>query len=49
MQRVIEDIWSNVRVLPGVIDLNLVALIDRRFPVVCGISIAECRKPDEDA
>jgi hypothetical protein len=41
--------WIYVRIFPGVIDLNLVALIGGRLPIVCGIGVAECRESDEHA
>ena len=44
MQRVVKDVWIYVRIFPGVIDLNLVALIGGRLPIVRRIGVAECRE-----
>ena len=49
MQPVVEAVRIYVWIFPGVIDLNPVALIDGRFPIVRRISVVECRELNEHA
>ena len=44
MKWIIEDVWIYVRIFPGVINLNLVALIGGRLPIVRRVGVAECRE-----
>src|SRR5262245_16115732 len=47
MKRVIENVRIDVRILSSVINLNLVRLVNCRFPVVGRIAVPQCGHPDK--